>query len=67
VRKLGLRLPSLVDSLANHVERAYTGWPDRIYVIEQGGRIAYKSPPGPYGFSSAELERQLQRLTGRRS
>ena len=38
--KLGIEMPALVDEPDNRVERAYTGWPDRLYVIDQSGRIA---------------------------
>lgn len=64
VRKLGLEMPALVDGIDNAVERAYTGWPDRLYVIDRAGRIAYKSGPGPFGFKSAEAEAALRRALG---
>jgi type I thyroxine 5'-deiodinase len=60
--KLGLELPAVVDEADNHVERAYTGWPDRLYVIDRNGTIAYKSAPGPFGFKPAEVEATLKRL-----
>ena len=63
VRKLGLRIPALVDGIANGTERAYTGWPDRLYLIGRGGRVVYKSAPGPYGFKPAILEQALQSVT----
>ncbi len=62
VRKLGIRIPALIDTVQDRVEQAYTGWPDRLYLIAQGGRIAYKSPPGPFGFTPKALESQLTRL-----
>ena len=40
--KLSIELPALVDDPDNRVERAYTAWPDRLYVIDRDGRIAYK-------------------------
>ena len=43
-------------------ERAYTGWPDRIYVVDTNGRITYKSKPGPFGFKSDELAKALAQL-----
>ncbi len=46
----------------NGVERAYTGWPDRLYVIDRDGRIAYKSAAGPFGFKPAEVEASLKGL-----
>jgi hypothetical protein len=62
VVKLAIKMPALVDGIDNRVERAYTGWPDRLYVIGTDGRVRYKSAPGPFGFSTAELERQLEQM-----
>ena len=63
VVKLAIKLPALLDGIENRVERAYTGWPDRLYVIGTDGRIRYKSAAGPFGFSTAELEAALRRET----
>ena len=60
--KLGIELPAVVDEADNRVERAYTGWPDRLYVIDRDGRVAYKSAAGPFGFKPAEVEASLKRL-----
>jgi hypothetical protein len=65
VRNLKIELPALLDDSQNSVERAYTGWPDRLYLIDRGGRIAYKSKPGPYGFKTNELKDALQNLQGK--
>jgi hypothetical protein len=62
VRKLGIEFPALVDGSDNRVERAYTGWPDRLYVVDGDGTIAYKSAAGPFGFKPAEVEAALKRL-----
>ena len=34
VRKLGIKIPGVLDEFGNSTERAYTGWPDRIYLID---------------------------------
>jgi Iodothyronine deiodinase len=60
--KLGIEFPAIVDDEANAAERAYTAWPDRLYVIDRDGRVAYKSKPGPFGFKPAEVARTLERL-----
>jgi iodothyronine deiodinase-like protein len=60
--KLGIELPAVVDEPDNRVERAYTGWPDRLYVIDRAGRVAYKSAAGPFGFKPAEVEASLKTL-----
>ena len=62
VRNLGIEFPAVVDDFENSTEKAYTGWPDRLYVIDRGGRIAYKAKPGPWGFKPQEMAETLQRL-----
>jgi hypothetical protein len=63
--KLGLDLPALVDTPDDKVERAYTGWPDRLYVVDKDGRIAFKSAAGPFGFKPEDVETTLQRILGK--
>jgi hypothetical protein len=59
VRKLGIKLPAVLDEFGNSTEAAYTGWPDRLYLIDVQGRLAYKSKPGPFGFHPDELRAAL--------
>ncbi len=62
VRKLGIEIPALLDEFGNSTENAYTAWPDRMYLIDPHGKIAYKSKPGPFGFKTDELQAALQKL-----
>ncbi len=62
VVKLGIKIPALIDDAQDSTERAYTGWPDRLYLVDQSGRIAYKSKAGPFGFHPEELAAHLQRI-----
>lgn len=59
VRKLHIAFPALLDSVENRVEKAYTGWPDRLYLIGVDGHVQYKSEPGPFGFSPDNLAAEL--------
>ena len=59
---LGIEFPALVDTIENSTEVAYTAWPDRLYVIDAGGRIAYKSEAGPFGFKTEQLSEAIGRL-----
>ena len=59
VTKLGIKIPALVDGIDNKAERAYTGWPDRLYIIGTDGRVRFKSDPGPFGFKTKDLEQAL--------
>jgi type I thyroxine 5'-deiodinase len=63
VRNLGIHVPAILDGIDNKTERAYTGWPDRLYLIGTDGRVAFRTGPGPYGFSTQGLESALQRVT----
>ena len=63
VRNLGIHIPALLDGIDNKTERAYTGWPDRLYLIGTDGRVRFKTDPGPYGFSTNGLELALHRAT----
>jgi Iodothyronine deiodinase len=62
VRKLGIKFPAVLDEFGNSTERAYTGWPDRLYLIDTNGRIVFKSPPGPFGFKPDNLRAALAKL-----
>ena len=64
VRKLGIKVPAVLDEFGNSTEQAYTGWPDRMYLIDREGRVVYKSKPGPFGFKPGELHTALERLVG---
>jgi type I thyroxine 5'-deiodinase len=62
VRKLGIKFPAVLDEFGNSTEHAYTGWPDRLYLIDAKGRVAYKSKPGPFGFKPDDLEAAIARV-----
>ena len=62
VRKLGIKFPAVLDEFGNSTEQQYTGWPDRIYLVDQNGRVAYKSKPGPFGFHADDLSAALAKL-----
>ena len=62
VRKLGIKFPAVLDEFGNATEQAYTGWPDRLYLIDTNRHVAYKSKPGPFGFKTDELRAAIAKL-----
>ena len=62
VRKLGIKFPAVIDGIDNRTEVAYTGWPDRLYLIDRDGKVVYKSKPGPFGFKPDQLEAAIKKL-----
>jgi hypothetical protein len=66
VTRLGIKLPALVDRFDDATDKAYSGWPDRLFLVDRDGRIAYRSQPGPFGFKPADLDAALRSLVPRR-
>jgi hypothetical protein len=58
---LKLTMPCVVDNMENEVDALYAGWPERIFIIDAAGRIAYAGGPGPFGFKPKEAEAWLKR------
>jgi hypothetical protein len=63
VRKLAIKFPAVLDEFGNSTEKAYTGWPDRLYLIDSHGRVAYKSKAGPFGLKPDQLATALSQVT----
>ena len=61
VERLKYRLPVAIDPLDGRAEKAYAAWPERIYIIDRGGRIVYKGGMGPFEFKPEEAAAALQR------
>lgn len=60
--KLSLKFPVIVDTIDNKTNQDYAAHPDRLYVVDKDGKIAYKGKPGPRGFNVAEMAQALDRL-----
>jgi hypothetical protein len=59
---LEMALPLLVDDIDDAVGQTYSGFPERLYLIDLDGRVAYKGGRGPYGYEPRELEQTLVML-----
>ena len=59
---LNLLMPLLVDTINDDVNRAYSGFPDRLYLLDRDGKVVYKGGRGPYGYKPRELEQTLLML-----
>ena len=56
---LEMSMPVLVDGIDDRVGRAYSGMPDRLYVIDRQGKVAYKGGRGPFWFNAGEMEQAM--------
>jgi alkylhydroperoxidase family enzyme len=59
---LKMSIPLVVDGIDDAVGHAYSGMPDRLYLIDRAGKVAYKGGRGPFGFKPAELGQAIAML-----
>jgi type I thyroxine 5'-deiodinase len=66
VERFDYDLPLCVDGMENRADSLYAGWPERLYVIDANGIIAYKGETGPFGYHPEEVEAWLAQRFGPR-
>ena len=60
--KMALRpIPAVLDRVDDKANKAYSGWPDRLFLVGRDGRIAYAGGRGPGGFLPNQLEDAIQK------
>jgi Iodothyronine deiodinase len=48
-------LPFGIDEMGNVADAAYAAWPERLYVIDETGHVAYRGGMGPFNYRPAEV------------
>ena len=48
-------LPFGIDDMSNTADAAYAAWPERLYIIDESGHIAYRGGVGPFHYKPAEV------------
>ena len=56
---LKITMPMVVDDIDDRVGHAYSSMPDRLYIIDSAGRIAYQGGRGPFCYLPSEMEQVL--------
>jgi hypothetical protein len=56
---LKVTMPMGVDGIDDRVGHIYSGMPDRLYIIDSSGKIAYQGGRGPFNFLPSEMEQSL--------
>ena len=59
-RTLKLSFPMLMDAVDNKINAAYAGWPIRLVIVGQDGKIIDPGSKGPQGFQPEKLEAWLK-------
>ncbi len=52
-------LPFGIDDMSNAANDAYAAWPERIYIIDESGHIAYRGGIGPFNYKPKEAREWL--------
>jgi hypothetical protein len=61
VKRSKYEIPLAVDPIENPANAVYAGWPERFYIVDEHGVIAYKGKPGPFGYHPEEVEAWLSK------
>jgi len=48
-------LPFGIDEMGNAADAAYAAWPERLYVIDETGHVAYRGGMGPFNYKPADV------------
>jgi len=57
-------IPALIDDMDDSVNKAYNAWPDRLFLVDTKGRIAFRADRGPWGFKPDLLEKSIRKELG---
>ena len=64
VKRFTYPLPFGIDDFSNAANDAYAAWPERLYVIDEKGRIAYRGGMGPFSYHPKEVRDWLAQRYG---
>jgi hypothetical protein len=59
IKRYKYPVPFGIDDMSNAAEGAYSAWPERLYVIDEHGHVAYKGGNGPFKYDPKEVRSWL--------
>ena len=57
-------LPFGIDDMNNAADLAYSAWPERLYIIDEQGHVAYAGGMGPFNYNPDEVRAWLAKRFG---
>jgi len=57
-------VPFGIDEMSNAANDAYAAWPERLYVIDECGKVSYKGGNGPFKYDPKEVRSWLAKRYG---
>lgn len=61
VKRFHFPIPIGIDAMNDLADHLYGGWPERLYVIDETGKIVYRGGMGPFNYHPAEVSAWLAR------
>jgi type I thyroxine 5'-deiodinase len=58
------QIPFGIDDMNNAANDAYAAWPERLYIIDESGHIAYRGGMGPFSYHPEEARAWLAKRFG---
>lgn len=59
VTRFHFPLPMAIDTMNDAADHTYGGWPERIYIIDESGKIVYRGGLGPFNYHPEEARAWL--------
>lgn len=60
VKRNKFTIPMVVDRMTNDADRLFGAWPERLYIIDSNGKIAFKGGMGPFEFDPEAVHTWLE-------
>ena len=61
IRRFHYPIPLGIDPMSDAANHLYGGWPERLYVIDESGKIVYKGGLGPFNYRPEEVRAWLEK------
>jgi len=59
IKRYSYPVPFGVDDMNNAANDAYAAWPERLYILDENGKIAYRGGNGPFKYDPKEIRAWL--------
>lgn len=60
VERFHFPLPLAIDPMNDAADHAYAGWPERLYILDESGKIVYRGGLGPFNYHPEEARAWLE-------
>ena len=64
IKRFQFPLPFGIDDMNNAASDVYAAWPERIYIVDENGRLAYCGGMGPFHYKPEEARVWLEKRFG---